>query len=87
MLVMTPAVGDLPLPELVALLEKVASFDEFTPDNDPYGEHDFGALDHNGVRYFWKIDYYDVDLRMLSPDGADPAVAKRVLSLMQAYEY
>lgn len=49
MLVMTPAVSELPLAHLVALLEKVAAFDEFTPDNDPHGEHDFGALDHDGV--------------------------------------
>jgi hypothetical protein len=25
----------------VAILNTVRSFDAFTPDNDPYGEHDF----------------------------------------------
>ena len=87
MLVMTPAVSELPIEQLVALIEKVATFDAFTPDNDPHGEHDFGALDHNGVRYFWKIDYYDLELQMHSPDATDPAVTKRMLTLMRADEY
>ena len=26
---------------------------------DPYGEHDFGAIEVSGRRIFWKIDYYD----------------------------
>lgn len=28
----------------------VRSFDAFTPDNDPYGEHDFGAVEVNGQK-------------------------------------
>jgi len=31
-------------------------FSDFTPDDEPYGEHDFGAFDLDGVRLFWKID-------------------------------
>ena len=31
-----------------AIREKVENFDAFTPDNDPYGEHDFGGFEHNG---------------------------------------
>ena len=48
-----------------AILEKIRKFDAFTPDNDPHGEHDFGSIDHNGDRIFWKIDYYDVFDRSL----------------------
>jgi len=33
---------------------KVRAFDAFTNDNDPHGEHDFGAIDEGGVRCFWK---------------------------------
>jgi hypothetical protein len=35
-------------------------------DNDPHGEHDFGAFEHEGQRIFWKIDYYapDMDARI-----------------------
>jgi hypothetical protein len=34
------------------LLLALRRFDSFTPDNDPHGEHDFGALDFKGQRYF-----------------------------------
>ena len=56
-------------------------------ENDPWGEHDFGALDHQGDRYFWKIDYYALDNETLSPDPSDPAVTRRVLTVMRADEY
>ncbi len=65
----------------------VRAFDAFTSDNDPYGEHDFGAFDLCGERLFWKIDYYDKDLRFGSPDPADPAVTRRVLTIMLASDY
>ena len=29
------------------------------PENDPYGEHDFGAFEFDGKTIIWKIDYYD----------------------------
>jgi Protein of unknown function (DUF3768) len=41
-----------------AIREKVELFDSFTEDNEPHGEHDFGAFEHEGQRVFWKIDYY-----------------------------
>ena len=43
------------------LLDLVRWFDAFTPDNDPYGEHDFGSFSYAGETFFWKWDYYDVD--------------------------
>ena len=65
----------------------VRAFDAFTGDNDPHGEHDFGAFDLCGERLFWKIDYYDKDLSFGSPDPADPAVTRRVLTIMLASDY
>ncbi|MCB1499024.1 MAG: DUF3768 domain-containing protein [Bauldia sp.] len=66
----------------------VRGFDGFTSDNDPYGEHDFGAFNLPGVgRVFWKIDYYDTDYRCLSPDPSNPQVTRRVLTIMLADEY
>ncbi|MGR6330415.1 DUF3768 domain-containing protein [Sphingomonas sp. XXL09] len=62
-------------------------FDAFTPDNDPYDEHDFGAFRAAGERIFWKIDYYDRNRRYGSPDPADPRVTIRVLTIMLASEY
>ncbi len=35
----------------------VRSFDGFTADNDPHGEHDFGSLNVKTEKLFWKIDY------------------------------
>ncbi len=32
------------LPDVLGLVRAVRVFDTFTPDNDPWGEHDFGAI-------------------------------------------
>jgi hypothetical protein len=82
------------------LRELVGTFDAFTPDNDPYGEHDFGAIYQGvdgvwstsrpvdvAVTVFWKIDSYDRELQFGSEDPADPAVTRRVLTIMLASEY
>jgi hypothetical protein len=55
-----------------AIREKVELFDSFTEDNDPHGEHDFGAFEHEGQRIFWKIDYYAPDMEHGSENPADP---------------
>lgn len=65
----------------------VRQFDSFTEDNDPYGEHDFGKIDWKGMVVFWKIDYYDLDLEMHSPDPSDSTVTARVLTVMLDDEY
>lgn len=54
--VCTRGVAALAPEELAALLDQVRGFDAFTADNDPHREHDFGAVELGGVRYFWKID-------------------------------
>ena len=66
---------------------KVIAFDAFTADNDPHGEHNFGAFDYAGERIFWKIDYYDEALEFGLEDPADPARTTRVLTIMLALEY
>lgn len=71
----------------IALFDAIKNFEDFTPDNDPYGEHDFGSLTFKGGKYFWKIDCYDSDLLGHSPDAADPSVTQRVLTIMMAEEY
>jgi hypothetical protein len=58
----TQGIAALPLPDQSAIWEKVELFDSFTEDNDPHGEHDFGAFEHEGQRIFWKIDYYAPDM-------------------------
>ena len=70
-----------------AVLRQVQLFDAFTTDNDPHGEHDFGAIKYQGQTIFWKIDYYDLDLHMHSPDPSNETVTARVLTIMLAEEY
>ncbi len=84
---MTAGIAALPYPDQAAILGKVIAFDQFTEDNDPHGEHDFGAFDHAGQRIFWKIEYYDPSEEFGSEDPADPAKTTRVLTIMLADEY
>lgn len=86
-LVKTCGISALPLVDQSAIREKVEKFDAFTEDNDPHGERDFGAFEHNGERIFWKIDYYDRTLSMGSEDPSDPKQTVRVLTIMLASEY
>jgi hypothetical protein len=86
-LVITCGIGALPPAERSTIIEKVETFDAFTPDNNPYGERDFGAFDHNGRKIFWKIDYYDTTLTKGSEDPTDPKQTVRVLTIMLASEY
>jgi Protein of unknown function (DUF3768) len=65
----------------------VQRFDSVKPENDPHGEHDFGAVDIGGQRLFCKIDYYHLRLRDGSDDPANPAVTRRVITIMLASEY
>ena len=65
------------------VISRMQEYDNFSQDNDVYKEHDFGSIDNNGQRYFWKIDYYDQRLLMHSPDPADPDVTCRVLTVIR----
>jgi hypothetical protein len=85
--VQTRGISALPLAEQSAIREKVETFDAFEKGNDPYGERDFGAFEHNGQKIFWKIDYYNKSMDGGSEDPADPAQTIRVLTIMLADEY
>src|SRR5665213_2727782 len=61
-------------PEVKAeVLQCVRKFDRFDSDNDPHGEHDFGSFEIAGQSFFFKVDYYDLDMESGSEDPADPA--------------
>lgn len=78
-------IGAQALRDVPGLIGAVRTFDSFTPDNDPYGEHDFGAIDWHTERTYWKIDYYDKTLS----GWEDPlsAACRRMLTVMLASEY
>ncbi len=71
----------------IIIAAKIRDFDNFTEDNDPHGEHDFGSFKHNGHRVFWKIDYYDQDVKYGSADPADIDKTVRALTVMLSEEY
>lgn len=85
---LTAGITSLSEADRIGIMHAVASFGSFTPDNDPYGEHDFGRIDHPVAgRIFWKIDYYDPSMEQGSEDPADPSKTVRVLTIMLASEY
>lgn len=76
--------GDAFVREAIAAMK---SFDAFTSENDPHGEHDFGQLVIGQETVFWKFDYYDQTMEYASEDASDPAITTRVLTLMLASDY
>ena len=73
-------------------LAQMRSFTDFTEDDDPWGEHDFGALEIEGTKIFWKIAYYDraaffsgKEHGSENPEDGDKTW--RVLTVMLAEEY
>ena len=85
--VITAGIEALGADRVAQVLAAVARFDDFTEDNDPWGERDCAVLDVEGRRVIFKVDYYDADLRWHSPDASDPAVTERVMTVMLAEEY
>lgn len=85
--VLTVGIQSLGLSAIRAAIAAVVQFDQFTPDNDPHQEHDFGAFELQGQRAYWKIDYYDVDLRFASSDPSDESLTRRILTILLASEY
>ncbi|MBI1357978.1 MAG: DUF3768 domain-containing protein [Acidobacteria bacterium] len=87
---MTSGVAALSVRFQLAALAKVRSFDVFDEDNDPYGEHDFGVVELDGVRdkLFWKIDYFaDATMTYGAEDPSDAQSSYRVLTVLLANEY
>jgi hypothetical protein len=85
--VMTAGVNALPIDIKARVLLAVQSFTNFTEDGDPHGEHDFGDFEIEGETYFFKIDYYALDMDGGSEDPTDPEKTTRVLTIMRADEY
>jgi Protein of unknown function (DUF3768) len=101
--VATVGFRSLPASDQSCVRELIETYDAFDEDSDPHGERDFGAVyqiadgrwtterprvrDDERERVFWKLDYYDRDLRFGSDDPANPAVTRRVLTIMLAQEY
>lgn len=85
---LSAAIAELPEPVSAEIINAVARFDAFTPDNDLHGEHDCATLTVGEHRVIWKIDYYrDNRSGGSDPDPADATTTLRVLTIMLAQEY
>ena len=86
-LVLSHDVSRLNLIDGIEVLKLVREFKTFTSGDDPYGEHDFGSFDFKDISYFWKIDYYDNDLKFHSEDKLNAEKTIKVLTVLRASEY
>jgi Protein of unknown function (DUF3768) len=89
--VLTPGIAALAEEaKLRPVLEAVKDFNDFSQDNDPYCEHDYGRVEAESLKLneavMWKIDYYDRALESLSENPADALQTRRVLTVMFASE-
>ena len=69
------------------IISMVQNFNDFTPSNDVYGEHDFLSIDYKGNKIFAKIDYYDLNYEFMSENPANPDITNRVLTILLSCEY
>ncbi|MDF5725192.1 MAG: DUF3768 domain-containing protein [Rhizonema sp. PD37] len=89
---MTRAVQALPPDKLIQLIQLVRNCNKFVPNNDPYDEHDLVVVEMDGIRYFYKIDYYDREAfhkgqELGSDDPSNLDKTWRVGLLMRAEEF
>ena len=82
---MSVSQGVFNLQDVLGLIRAVRDYKDFSEDNDPYGEHDFGSLIWEGQKIFWKIDYFDSAFEA----WADPLSneVERVLTVYLAEEH
>ena len=101
--VATVGFTSLPETDQSCVRELIETFDAFDENNDPHGERDFGTIyqladgrwtterpqlrDDERERVFWKLDYYDRQMEFASEDAANPAITRRVLTIMLSDEY
>ena len=87
LVVLTAGIEALEEAHRLRLLIEVQEFDTFDDANDPWGEHDFGAFECDGLRIMFKIDYLDQTDTKHSDNPANPDITTRVLTIMRADEY
>ena len=85
---LTAGIDSMSSEDKASIISLVQNFNDFTPDNDPYHEHDFGSFDYNSNKIFWKIDYYDrFNTHFASENPSDISKTLRILTIMLASEY
>ena len=92
--VLTAGVHNLLPDDKARVLLAVKSYNNFTPDNDPHGEHEFGVIELEGIqKVFWKIDYFEDESMEFDANStfgeaeSDFINAYRLLTILLADEY
>ena len=85
--VITTGIAALGSEAVARIVKTIMVYDDFCHANDPHEEQDFGSFKADGHTIFFKIEYYDKDLKYHSPDPTDPIVTERVITIMLAEEY
>ena len=75
-----------PVKDKIVITEGVSKLDKQI-HNNRFGERDFGAFGVNGMDFFWKISYYDNDMKYHSEDKSNPEKTTRVLTIMRSEEW
>ena len=78
---LTAGVAALPDAMRIEALAAVQAFDPFDADDDPGGEHEFGAVEIGNLELYCKIEYYDRNLKFTFPDPVNTGVKNQTLLL------
>ena len=82
-LVTTAAVEAAGIGFLQGCLERIGRLEDFAPDSDPDGHHDFGAVEVFGTTVWFRIDLHDAQGRSHGSEAPDdPARTWRVLTVL-----
>src|SRR2546429_6839339 len=74
--VLTPRVAALSEELRMFALHKVQTYEDWSGPNER--EHDVGIFMVEEDTYFWKIDYYALDMEHGSEDASDPALTVQI---------
>ena len=81
-------VAKLPTAIREDVIRAIRLFCDFTPENDPRGEHDGATLEVGEYRIAWKIDYYTRGQQQgAKVDPTDQATTLRVMTIMFVEAY
>ena len=69
------------------LTSALANYGGFDEDNDPHGERDMGHFVLFDTDLYFKIDYYEQDLKFGSDDPADASITHRILTIMTKADF
>ena len=90
-IVMTGGVAELPPSAQVQIMQAVQKFSDFTEDNNPHGERDFGVFtiesEGESVSLYWKFDLYNRDYDAGSEAPYDLKITRRVLTILFPSDY